>query len=75
MTRSSKCRTDGRGDMLELDRIEDSGNICHEVEMLLHELLELCLQVEMKFGVYKLALEYRRMHHGKREECFGFCFP
>lgn len=62
-------------DLMALDRMDDPGDIDYEVEMLIHEVLELSLQVDMKFGIYKLALEWKRMHPGEPEECFDFCFP
>lgn len=61
-------------DLIELDRQVEYDDVCYETGQMIQEVLELCQQVDMKFGIYKTALEWYEKHRGEPEECYEFLF-
>lgn len=60
-------------DLIELNRQQDD-DVCYETGQVIQEVLELIQQVDMKFGIYKVALEWNEKHTGEPEECYEFLF-
>lgn len=60
-------------DLIELNRQQDD-DVCYETGQVILEVLELIQQVDMKFGIYKVALEWHEKHPCEPEECYEFLF-
>ena len=61
-------------DLIELDRQAEYDDVCYETGQVIQEVLELTQQVDMKFGIYKRALEWHEKHPCEPEECYEFLF-
>lgn len=60
-------------DLIELDKYQDD-DVCYETGQVIQEVLELTQQVDMKFGIYKVALEWHEKNPCEPEECYEFLF-